>query len=194
MHDNSVRAVAALFTTFAIAIAVSVAAPLLAQQSYILTDIGPQVDPVGPGQQLCINASGVIAGTSQVNGVDTAWIWKPSAANASTGTFSWLPVPAGTTASWAEGINSSGQIVGFRTYPDGTYKIKKQTYINYATVPVLWQANGTETDLPAASGMAEIAINDAGEIAGSTSLLVNGKLHPLPGVRAVSINKSGQVA
>jgi len=37
-------------------------------------------------------------------------------------------------------------------------------------------------------------INDSGEIVGTTSLLVNGKIYPLPGFRAESINNSGQVA
>lgn len=184
------RALSALMAT----IAVAMAAPAVAQQVYTLTDIGPQADPVGPGQQLCINASGQIAGASQVNGLDAAWVWRPSTPNATTGTFSWLPVPPGTHACWAEGINSSGQVVGFRSYPNGTYKYKGRKYTSYATVAVLWQPNGTETDLPAANGMAEVAINDSGEIAGSTSLLLNGSIYPLPGVRAVSINNSGQVA
>ena len=138
------------FTTAAAiaAVAVALAAPALAQQTYLLTDIGPKPNPIGP--QLVINASGQILGTDQVNG---PWVWKPSSANATTGTFSYLPVPSGTAGFSVEGINNLGQIVGSRTYASGTtttkIKGKTQTVVVYTTVAAEWLSDGTEVDLPA---------------------------------------------
>ncbi|HLK55432.1 MAG TPA: hypothetical protein VKU00_02650, partial [Chthonomonadaceae bacterium] len=166
-----------------------------AQQTYLLTDIGPSTVTVGTHMQLAINASGQIVGTSeQANGADMAWVWTPSSANASTGTFASLPVPSGTHQSEAEGINSSGQIVGSREYPSGTTKVKGKTIVVYTWVGVEWQSNGSEVDLPAGFGTVANAINDSGEMVGGTTLLVNGNIYSLPGGSAVSINKSGQVA
>src|SRR5579862_9281936 len=193
-QSTSARLALGLVTAFLCAVAVAIAAPVVAQQTYVLTDVGPSTEPVGPNLQLAINASGQIAGTSPVNADYAAWVWKPSSANASTGTFTWLPVPSGTQQSWAEGINSSGQIVGWRRYPSGTTKVKGKIVVVYTTVPVEWQSNGSEVDLPAGIGTSALAINDSGEIAGATSLLVNGKIYSLPGFRAESINNNGQVA
>jgi uncharacterized membrane protein len=180
---------------FAVAITLgSVAARLCAQQTYTLTDIAPCNEVIGPFH-LLINASGSIAGYMEnASGNDTAFVWTPSAANAATGTFAWLPVPSGTRTSVPHGINSAGLIIGTRTYQNGTYKIGRKTYPNYVTVPVEWQPNGSNyvfVALPASAPSS--AINDAGEIVGGTSLFVNGQTYPLPGVQATSINQTGQV-
>jgi len=181
---------------FAVAITLgSAAARLCAQQTYTLTDIAACNEVIGPFHML-INATGQIAGYMENgSGNDTAFVWTPSAANAATGTFAWLPAPNGTHTSVPYGINSSGLIIGTRTYQNGTYKIKGKTFPNYVTVPVEWQPNGSNyvfVALPA--GTPSAAINDAEEIVGGTSLFANGQTYPLPGVQATSINKSGQVA
>src|SRR5207253_1974134 len=123
-----------------------------AQQAYTLTDLGPGT-PEGGQSCVHINTSGKIVGFTG----SQAFQWVPSGPNAATGTYSFLPVPSGTTSSAAYGINASGQIVGARAYTV-TAKNHKTSTVNVA---VLWQPNGTSVDL---TGGQATGINDAGEI------------------------------
>src|SRR5262249_27226162 len=78
---------AALLTTIPLAIA----APVVAQQKYTLTDIGQGSYDILNGQTININASGYLAGFYEdANGNNHAWIWNPTSANSATGTYSLL--------------------------------------------------------------------------------------------------------
>jgi hypothetical protein len=174
-------------------------APALAQQTYVLTDIGPRTAaPLAYIPPMHINASGNIAGFEQssTTGENFPYSWTPSSPNASTGTYALLPVPSGSYACQANGINGAGQICGFSVTKIVSGKKPHLVYTVIYT-PLVWQPNGTFTVLlnggKTFGGQAR-SINDAGEVVGDFGLWANGMVYPLPGFTAASINKSGQVA
>lgn len=113
---------------------------------------------LGPAAARTINERGEVAGFSfAVNGATFhAAVWSKD------GVID-LPPPSGYTASEALGMNNRGQVVGVALRP-GSYAVR---------TAVLWQ-NGTATILPSLPdrvGNIARAINDMGQIVGSSSTL-----------------------
>ena len=114
--------------------------------------IGPFEDPVSYAYG--IGNAGHVVGATENNGVSRAFVWTQA-----TGT-AYLDTPDGTSSS-ANGVNSTGSIVGTMTLPDGTAR-------------AFLYENGIMTDLNTILPVGKhwqlqnaVAINDHGQIAGN---------------------------
>ena len=184
-----------------------VASASVALVESITTDLGSLGG--GSGAATGINTAGQIVGQSYSSGgVTHAFLWQPPAAAGTSGTMIDLGTldPLGGGASWANGINGSGQVVGYSTSGGAVSPV-------YA---FLWQ-NGTMTNLATLGGSGNpgsvaTAINDSGQVVGYTNtptgngqafLWQNGtmtnlgslapSLGTLAASQAMAINKAGQV-
>jgi len=110
-----------------------------------------------------------ISPSGAVCGIDLghAFVWRPTAPNATTGTVTMLPSLIPDFSSDAYGLNSSGFVVG-RT---GDNPLQQHE------VPVVWNPDGSITKLPLFNGVTSggmaTGINENGQITGRNGLFVS---------------------
>ena len=116
-----------------------------------------------------VNSYGQVFGAGRTESGETAFLWTPTTANNNAGSMVALPGLVDGYSTLASGINSFGQVVGVSSTPS-----------EYGTA-VVWRpstSHGTSMtviDLPRQLGhSAARAINDSGQVVGSSQWLVKG--------------------
>lgn len=140
-------------------LSLAVVPPMLTDRAFVWSEsagmraLEPLPDATS-SHALAVNDVGVVAGSSVVGLFSRAVRWLPS------GAVEDLSTASGTRSSQANGINNSGQIVGWVINTTGSYRA------------FLWKEGGGMTDIGALPGDREsvaLAINDSGVVVGFSS-------------------------